>query len=86
MADVILNGKLLRWGNSYGFRLRKSDVERAGLNVGDDARLRITTGGTKVDLSDLPFFRSGHTDTVERHDEILGAKRFEEVHGKRRRD
>lgn len=67
----MIEGKILRWGNSYGLRIRKEDVERAGLQPGQEIVARIKHGGDKIDVSDAPFFRSGYTDTSVRHDEVL---------------
>lgn len=62
MAKFVAEGKLLKWGNSYGVRVSKADVERAGLHVGDP--MTVTPGPpTKVDVSHLPVFRLGGTVT-----------------------
>lgn len=62
--------KLLRWGNSYGIRVSKADVEREGLREGQEFRILIRAKpGQKVDVSRLPAFDLGG-DLSERHDEV----------------
>lgn len=78
MADVIVEGKLLRWGNSYGIRIRKDDVEASDLRPGEEVVVRIEDQGGPLELSGLPTFSSGHPDTADRHDAVLGEARSEE--------
>lgn len=54
-------GKILRWGNSYGIRLSKGDVESAGLREGDEVAYDYKAlPRKKIDNSDLrPLFRHG---------------------------
>lgn len=85
MNDVIATGRVLEWGNSYGIRVRKSDLERLGLSAGAEVVIRIESRSDRVDLSSLPRFNSGTRDTSERHDEVLAEARFKDLRGKSRR-
>lgn len=63
-------GKLLRWGNSYGVRLSKADVERLGLKEGQEVAFEVAASpNEKIDLSDMPSFHLGG-DLSVRHDEV----------------
>jgi antitoxin component of MazEF toxin-antitoxin module len=86
MADdeVLVEGRILEWGNSYGIRLRKADLERAGLGPGTEAVVRIQRKPGKVDVSHVRFIRSGHADTSERHDEVLGQAGWDEQQRRKR--
>lgn len=77
--------KVLKWGNSYGIRLSKDDVEREGLKPGDEVvvEVRVKPGET-VDLSDLPGFDLGG-DLADRHDEVLAEAVMEDHREKARR-
>ena len=75
MTDVILEGKILAWGNSYGIRIRKEDLERAGLAAGGAVKVRIETPDRRIDLSHFHFLKGGRPDDSERHDELLGEAR-----------
>lgn len=70
--EVVVEGRVLRWGNSYGVRISKADLERAGLKEGSKAIVRVRAG--KVDLSHVTFLRGGRArpDDSMRHDELLG--------------
>lgn len=83
MHDVVVEGKILAWGNSYGVRIRKEDLERAGLAAGAEVKVRIETGGGKIDLSGLPVFHGGDPRDSERHDELLAEARFADLERKR---
>ena len=83
MATEALTGRVLRWGNSYGIRLHKADIERLGLQPGDLARIQIEGAPDRVDLSGLPTFRSGASDVSERHDEYLAEGRAAELERRR---
>lgn len=77
--EVVLTAKVLRWGNSYGLRIRKADLERAGLKPGEEAVVRLERPAEKIDLSHIRTFHSGRTDTAERHDEVVGAAAWEDL-------
>lgn len=83
VTDKVLRGRILRWGNSYGIRLRKAEVERAGLKEGAEATVRIEPG--RVDLSHLRTYDDpeGRTDISVRHDEILADAVWEDLHRRR---
>lgn len=81
--EVLVEGRILEWGNSFGIRLRRADLERAGLTPGTDAVIRISRRRGKVDLSHIRTFRSGRSDISERHDQYLAEGRLEELRRKR---
>ncbi len=53
--------KILRWGNSYGIRLTKREVEEAGLHEGEEVVVDVKARpGQRVDVSDVqPLFEHG---------------------------
>lgn len=59
-----VEGKLLRWGNSYGIRLRKADVDKLGIRPGDRiaADLQPPPGKT---VDDLPVWHLGGVDDLD---------------------
>ena len=69
MPRVMLRAKLLKWGNSYGVRISKSDVDRLGVRVGDELDVEVLPKRTRVDLSFLRTFRDGGAGAD--HDRIL---------------
>lgn len=75
VSEVVIEGKLLRWGNSYGVRIRKDDVEASGLQPGEQVVVRIEAEGEEIPLSGLPTFEGGRSDTARRHDALLGEAR-----------
>lgn len=79
MSEVVLEGKILEWGNSYGIRIRKADLERSGLGPGDTVSVRIEGAEDRVDLSDLPTFAGGRSDVSRRHDQVLADALAQEV-------
>lgn len=63
-------GKVLKWGNSYGIRLSKEDVEEMGLREGQEVLVEVKTDpDERVDLSDLQTFSMGG-DLSQTHDEV----------------
>lgn len=61
--------KILRWGNSYGIRLSKRDVEEAGLREGEEVVVEVKAReGEKVPL-DWLYTYSGGGDLSIHHDE-----------------
>ncbi|MCK4457312.1 MAG: hypothetical protein KAW39_06190 [Thermoplasmata archaeon] len=73
--DTIIKARILKWGNSYGFRIQKADLERLGLRPGEEALVRLEGRSDAVDLSELPTFKGGMPDDSLRHDELLGEAR-----------
>ncbi len=78
----IIEGKVLRWGNSYGIRIAKKELQAAGLKPGMKIRLRLEGPAGEIDVDSLFAFFSDEPDVSERHDEILGEARWRELHGK----
>ncbi len=68
--EAFTTTKLLRWGNSYGLRLSKRDMERLGAIEGQEITVHLVTADDRIEL---PFFTfsSGHSDTSTNHDEVL---------------
>jgi len=62
-----VEAKLLRWGNSYGLRLRKAQVERLGLRLGFPVTIDVPDWTEPHDLSDFPTFDLGG-DLSTNHD------------------
>ena len=79
--EVVIEGRVLRWGNSYGVRLSKADLERAGLKEGAKATVRLRAG--KIDLSHVTFYKGGRPDDSLRHDELLGEYRWKRLRARR---
>lgn len=70
--EVVVEGRLLEWGNSYGIRIRAADVDELGLQPGQEVSVRLSPETDRVDVSDVPTFQGGRPDVSMRHDEILG--------------
>lgn len=79
MSRVVVEGKILRWGNSYGIRIRKADLERSDLEPGDTVSVRIEGTEDGVELGNLPTFNGGQADVSQRHDEVLAQGLSDEV-------
>lgn len=70
-AGRVVTGKILRWGNSYGLRLTKNDVEAAHLEPGQDVLVVLKPETPDLEASNVPTFHSGRRDMARRHDELL---------------
>lgn len=84
--DAVIAGRILEWGNSYGIRLKKSDLERTGLAPGADVVVHLERRLQRVDLSGFPFIQGGAPDDAQRHDEVLANARQAELTRKVRTD
>jgi antitoxin component of MazEF toxin-antitoxin module len=83
MVRVRVVGRVLRWGNSYGIRVRKSDMERAGLKEGTDVVAEMEVSD-RVDLSHVRTFKGDRPDVSERHDEFYAKGLWAEYKRKQR--
>lgn len=79
MSEVIVEGRILAWGNSFGIRIRKEDLERSGLTPGAEVKVRIAPPGGRVDLSHIRFLEGGQPTDSERHDVLLGEARARDL-------
>jgi len=77
--EVIIRARILKWGNSYGLRVRKADVKKLGLLPESEAVVRLEKQRGRVDLSGLPTFRGGLPDDSLRHDQLLGRARLKSL-------
>jgi antitoxin component of MazEF toxin-antitoxin module len=75
MSEIVVEGKILRWGNSFGIRIRSSDLEETDLKPNEEVFVRIEQRSEELELSELPTFRSGAETTAARHDAVLGVAR-----------
>ncbi len=79
MPRIVLKTKILKWGNSYGFRVAKADFERAGLQVGQELEVDVLGRPGKVDVSHIATFHSGDPNGSRDHDEILYEAQLEKM-------
>lgn len=68
--DRILHVKLLKWGNSYGLRVSKRDVERAGWHVGKTVAVHAVDEDERLAVPHFTF-HGGPGNMAEDHDEVL---------------
>lgn len=88
MADLVLTGKLLKWGNSYGLRISKADLarlEKTGTHVGDEMHINVIPKDGKIDVSWMTTFRGGDPFGSRDHDRIVEEAVEEEWKEKQRR-
>jgi hypothetical protein len=81
--EVIIRARILKWGNSYGLRVRKADVKKLGLLPESEAVVRLEKQQGRVDLSGLPTFSGGLPDDSLRHDDLLGRARLKSLDRRR---
>jgi hypothetical protein len=75
---AIVTGKLLKWGNSYGIRISKGDVERQGLMVGQEFDV-VPHAPQKVDLSHIRTFKGPAKFPGWSHDDVLYLDQLERM-------
>ena len=65
--------KIKKWGNSFGVRLTKKELEEYGLKEGEEVKIKIEKVIPKkeVDLSNLPTFTDTDEKVSEHHDQYL---------------
>ena len=82
--EVIVKGRILRWGNSFGIRLRRAELKKVGLSPGSEAIVRMAKEHSRVDLSGLPAFNGGGPDDSVQHDELLARARVAAMRKRKR--
>lgn len=82
MSEVEVKARLLAWGNSYGIRLSRDDVQRFGLKPDQEIRIKLEVSREAIGVSDLPSFDLG--GAADRHDDVF-ARSVEERKRTRRR-
>ena len=70
MGEILVTGKLLRWGNSYGIRISKADFERLGVTPGTEVSVTAAGQPGRIDLSHIEFLHLGEDLSVN-HDRYL---------------
>lgn len=79
-----VEGKILAWGNSYGVRITKQELQDAGLKPGQRVRLWIEDEAGQPKIPPSVKFRDPGFDATAEHDEYLAGKRSEELRRRRR--
>lgn len=80
MSEVVVRGKLRRWGNTFGIAVSRKDVERLHAKEGAEVTLRISAAPVHVDYSDAGIFDFGPTASRDHE-----TRAFESVEGDRKR-
>ncbi|MEK6985037.1 MAG: hypothetical protein AABX89_01470 [Candidatus Thermoplasmatota archaeon] len=71
MGEIQIHRRIVAWGNGYGIRLTKGELERLGLRPRDEAEVIVRGERKGIDFSRLRFLHlSG--DAGARHDDIIG--------------
>ena len=68
-----MRAKVRRWGNGLALRIRKRDLEAAGVSEGDIVEVRISrrsASGT-IDLEAMPMFQDADRLASVDHDRYL---------------
>ena len=65
--------KIKKWGNSFGVRITKKELEEYSLKEGEEVKVKIEKVIPKkeVDLSNLPTFTETDERVTEHHDQYL---------------
>jgi hypothetical protein len=70
VSRMTAHKRVLRWGNSFGIRLTRKDLDRLGIQEDDEVDLSIEPCRPQVDWDKLPTLSLGG-DASARHDEII---------------
>jgi hypothetical protein len=69
-----MDAEVKKWGNSYGIRLSKKELERLGIKEGDVVAVALKKTKRKtarISLEGLPTFHDPDPYASVRHDEYL---------------
>lgn len=71
MSLVTIRGRLLRWGNSYGLRIARQDVDRLRLRPGSEVEIKVNVGpeGTMRPMEAPSFDLGGRA--ADEHDRLF---------------
>lgn len=78
-----VEGKILRWGNSYGIRITKRELQDAGLKPGERVRLWVEYDARQAPMPPLPTFKDPDFDATTEHDAYLARRRSEDLRRRR---
>lgn len=79
MVQKSLHKRVLKWGNSFGIRLTRADLEELGIREDSEVDVNLELCKPNVDWDRLPDLGLPR-DASTRHDEIIGQGIVEE-HG-----
>lgn len=80
MSLVVLKAKLLRWGNSFGLRLSRQDVERLRLRPGSDVEVRIHVARDTIEPAHARAFSLGGR-AADEHDALFEGEAVRDQQG-----
>lgn len=75
MAKATLTGRYLKWGHSYGIRLRKKDAARLPVRPGTDVKVTVDTEPEPFEVGNIRTFRGPDDRGSLEHDKMLGEAR-----------
>ncbi|MHB8633784.1 MAG: AbrB/MazE/SpoVT family DNA-binding domain-containing protein [Thermoplasmatota archaeon] len=82
MSLVAVKGKLLRWGNSFGLRLSRDDVQRLHLRPGAEVELKLEVSPSPDAQARVRTYRMGGK-AADEHDQVFSAAAAREEGAKR---
>lgn len=75
MVRATLKGRYMKWGHSYGIRLRRKDAERLAVPAGTDVKVTVDTSAEPFDVGRIRTFRGPDARGARGHDRVLGEAR-----------
>ena len=85
---ILVHKRITRWGNGYGIRLTKADIERLRVREGDEIDAELYGAEDRVmeeELDRLAIFRFGGYEN-EDLDDLIGKDVLEELERTARED
>ncbi len=80
MSHVELRGTVLRWGNSFGLRLSRRDLERLHVKPGSDLPVLVPLPVAPLAPGDAPAFHLGGNASSD-HDALFARSALDDLAG-----
>lgn len=81
-----VTARVRRWGNSYGVRLTKGDLQRLGVRDGGQVDVvPVQTQKRAFELSDLPTFTDSDPFLSIHHDDVLYGRDVPKTAGRKKK-
>lgn len=72
MPEARIKATVRKWGNTYGIRISKRDMERLGIQEGAEVTAVVSTEPAPPDMSRFPVFYGPDEFGSRDHDRLFG--------------
>jgi hypothetical protein len=71
MVESVIKARIRKWGNTFGIRISRREMQRLRVREGAEVTARVTTHPEPADVSRFPVFHGPDPHGSRDHDRVI---------------